>query len=657
MAIPARAQRCVEAVRAEFSRGEVEAEGHVRLRWPGCLVQANRLRLGPGGFSGEQVVLQGDGGMRLSAHRLHVSARGLVADFVHGWPCACESGAPLVTFGARSARVAPGGRRLHLRWPSLWVGSRRVLTLPYAVLPLERGVSGLLLPEIGYSGRDGVRLIQGLYLAPSRSMDLLAAGGWVQQRGAQARLRLRYWWNGRGDGELSLVGLQDGDLLRGAVRGHAAVGGRRWAVGLAPDLVSDLSYPAHMARDPGRVFAPYLRSRLWSWTVLGPLYLATQTDLIQDLAAPMATETSARGRVGASVGLLPLALAGPLSVDLAAGLSHWEPWTGMIFADPEACTSCTGPGDQRATSATSVTFSAGLNAAGSVGPLHLFSRGAYRLLALFLAGAESYPGDEVIHQGTIAAEASLPLARVYQGARGRSRHLLEPFVGATWSGGTVGLLQNPDGSSARQGGFGALGMRTGLMTRARGGPVRTPLWAEVNLLWPLAGLDRATRDQPLLGGLVRVNPPVPVSGHLRLNWGLQDNRLAELQGQVCLRTNIGLRPCAGYTRLRLEQLYGLTGARSGAWLLEAHRGLPLQLSADQVNATVRGRWGALELGVMLAADPLMGRLTHGSAWMDLTLGCGCYRLGLQGQGRMGQDWPDLMLRLELAGAGTRSCGL
>ena len=660
VAAPVQAQTCVEAVRAQFEKDQVEAEGHVRLRLPGCALRATKLRLTGQGLSGEQVVLSSAGGIRLRAHRLRMSDEGLQATFVHGSLCSCPSEPPLLTFSAHSARVASGSSRLHLWWPSLWLGNRRVLTLPYAALPLDRGVSGLLLPELGYSGRDGVRFTQGVYLVPSRSLDLLVEGGWIQQRGPVARTRLRYWWDGRGDGELLVSGLQDGDRLRGNLRGDAVVGGRVWAVGLAPDLVSDLSYAADMATDPGRVFAPYLRSRLWAWTGIGAMFVMARGDLLQDLASPLAGETSARGQVSAWAGLLPLALAGPLSLDLVVGVSHWEPWRGLIFEDPGACTACTGPGDQRAMRATSLTFSAGMNAATTVGPLRFSSRGAYRLLALYLAGASTYPGDEVLHRGTITAEASLPLARIFQGSATRYRHLLEPFVGALWSGGTAGLLLNPDGTSAREGGFGLLGLRTALLSRGpSGGRVRRPLGAELSLQWPLAGTRPGiTEQQPFLGGVLRVRPPGPISGSLSLNWGLQDNELAELQGQVCLRTGVGLEPCVGYTRLRLEQVHGLYSEGGRAWLNSADRVLPLQLSADQVYADVRARWGILELGLQLAADPVLGRLTHGSAWMDLTLGCGCYRLGVLGQSRLGQDWPDVVARLQFTGSGARGgCGL
>ncbi len=631
----------------------------MRLILPGCALRANQLRLSRAGLSGQQVELSGPGGMRLRAHRLRISDKGLEADFVHGAPCACPSGAALVTFGARAARVDRGGSRLHLRWPSLWISSRRVLTLPYAALPLERGVSGLMLPEVGYSGRDGVRLSQSVYLAPARSLDLLLGGGWVQQRGARASARLRYWWEGRGDGRLLVSGLQDGDRLRGAVRGQAVVGSATWAVGLAPDLVSDADLPADMAREPGRVFAPYLRSRLWAWTGLGPLYVATRGDLLQDLASPLAGDTSARGEVAATVGLLPLALGGPVSVNLAASVSHWQPYSGLVFRNPGACTACTGPGDQRATRATALSFSAAATAATSLGPLRMSGRYTYRLLALFLAGAERYPGDEVIHRATVAAEASLPLARVFQGSPSRHRHLLEPFVGAQWTGGSRGLLRSPDGSLARYGGFGVLGLRSGLMSRTPRGPVRRPVEAELSLLWPLPGTSLGSTDeQPYLGAVVRARPPGPLRGDLSLSWGLRDNRLVELQGQVCLRTGTGLQPCAGYARLRLEQVHDLVGSRQGAWLYGVDRGLPMRLWADQVYAAVRGRWGPLEVGVRLAADPVYGRVTHGAAWLDVLLGCGCYRLGVQGQSRLGQAWPDVALRLELAaGSGRGTCGL
>ena len=625
-------------MRARLERGRIHAEGHVRLRRAGCTVGATELTVTDRAIGGQRVTLDAAGGLHLSAHRLRMGPRGLKADFVHGWPCACPGGGkPLVTFGARAARVAPGGNRLHLKWPSLWIGSRRVLSFPYAVLPLEPGVSGLLPPEIGYSGRDGLRLVQGIYLSPSRRMDLLLHGGWIQRRGAHARTRLR-WWDPYGDGALEASGVHDQERWRGQIRGVAAAGGQRWSVGVAPDLVSDPTYAADVGQDPGRVFAPYLRSRAWVWTGLGSLYAATWADMIQELSWPAGSEVSPGAMVAAVAGLHPLALFGPLSLDLALGVAHRE------------------AGDR--SSATSLTFTGGLNAATTIGAFRFSSRGAYNLAARFRPDSAFHPADEVVHQGTLSAEASLPLARTFGDTSLRRRHTVEPFLGAHWAGGDQGLLLDLDGSSPRAGGFAVAGLRNTLISRRRGEALRRPLQAEASLLWPLPGLgdDAGDGSQPYLGGAVRLRAG-PVRGVVSLSWALEDNRLAELQARICARAPLGLRPCTGYTRLRLEQLHGLAASRQGAWLPSAHRTLMLQTTADQVYGSLQGRWGPVQAGLVLAADPVAGRLTHGTGWVDLSLGCGCYRVGLRGHGRMGQDWPDVLAHLEYTGAGRGGCGL
>ncbi len=628
---PAQAQQCVEAVRARLEPGRISAEGHVRLRLPGCTVGATELTVTRDGLAGKQVTLTA-GGLHLSAHRLSLGPRGLEASFVHGWPCACPGGGePLVTFSARTARVAAGASRLHLRWPSLWIGQRRVLTLPYALLPLEPGVSGLLPPEVGYSGRDGLRLVQGVYLAPSRRMDLLLHGGWVQRRGAHARARLR-WWDPLGDGNLALSGLHDQERWRGEIRGVAAIGGPRWSVGVAPDMVSDLDYAAHMSQDPGRVFAPHLRSRAWVWAGLGPGFVATWGDMIQNLSAPVVNDVSTGGQVTVLAGILPTALVGPVFMDLTLAVTRQEPGRDQGVA--------------------AVVLDAALSWATTLGPLRFSSRGAYGLLARFWDDA----GDEVIHRGTISVETSLPLARIYGDTDRRLRHTVEPFAGAHWSGGTAGRLREPDGSTPRDGGFAVAGLRNTVVSRRQREALRVLLQAEVNLLWPLPGLVDGADAQPHLGGTVRLRAG-PVRGAASLSWALEDNRLAEVQARICARAPLGLRPCAGYTRLRLEQLHGLAAARVGAWLLAAHRVMALQTSADQVWGSLGGRWGPVAVGLTLAADPVAGRLTHGSGRVDLSLGCGCYRVGLQGHGRVGQDWPDVLAHLEYTGSGRGGCGL
>ena len=635
----------------------------MRLRLGQCSLEANQLRLmlttpsdrkaSNDRLRGSQVALgQGaGGGLQLRAHRLQVRADGsLRARYVHGSLCGCSEGTPLVSFGARSARVAGGGRRLHLSWPSLWIGNHRFLTLPYVALPLQRGVSGLLPPRLSYSGRDGLRLSQGVYLVPLDTLDLLLEGGWIQHRGASGAARVRYWWDGRGSGQLQLRVQDDVSRTRGEIRGSAMLGGQRWAVGLAPNLVSDMSYTADLASPADRVFAPYLRSRLWSWIGRGPFFSALSGDLLQDLVTPLHDLHNTRGLLEAYAGLLPLTLLGPLLLDLEARARHWQSFYGGIQPDGAVA------GDF---STTALSVRAGVSVAVVMGPLRFSSRGSYQLQSLLGPQTPVVDGEQLLHLGSLAAEISLPLARTYRDSATRRRHLLEPLVGIRWAEGVTPLMHNPDGSSIRHGGHGVVGLRSGLLTRRGSGPVRRPLQAELMLSAPLFGVDHGSgADQLYAGGSLRLRSVGPFDGRLWVNWAMGSNTLTELQGSVCARVGQYLRPCVSYSRLRLSRLDELFGGRSRAWLWGGPELLPLQLTTDQLGGTLRARWRALSLGLQVATDPREGRLTHGKAWLDVTFGCGCYRAGLVGRTRMGQDWPDVALRLELLTGGPGGlCGL
>jgi len=613
-------------LRLEASGDQLELEGSVRGALGCCRLRANALHvdLSKGTLEGEQVNLCA-GHAALWAHKLRLGpGRALEARLLRGTPCAC-AGCPgpdqgPVRFNATRAWIAPGGRRLHLSWPVLRLGRVPVAALPYLALPLGPGVSGLLPPELGYSGRDGLRLALPLYLAGAQ-WDLLVAPGWIQERGAAGRARVRVYHE-NAEIELRGAGLRDDGQNRGQIRGRlvARAGGpdARLAVALAPDLVSDPDLTRELDRDVDRVLAPYLRSRAWGWASAGALYLTPRGDLYQHLASPSPYARGLLGAAGLDLGLAPVRLAGPAHLSLHGGLDHWS---GIQAAAGST------------THVSRVRLDPELSVADMLGPLRISTTGRYLLRVAAEPGAV-----EGIQGGLLRLEASLPLARRF----GSIVHLVEPVLALGW-GTTSAARVRPDGLVLQDGATARLGMRTELWRRdGESLPTRAlslQVGAEATDLGELP-------EQFLVAGELELSLRRILSTRLTASWAPDPGRLTELRGRLCVGG--GPRACAGYNRLRLLRVGELFRELDLApgWGLD----LP-DLRADQVFATLRGEVGPLALGGLAAWDPLRRELTHAGLSASVGLGCGCYRVGLEGAYREGQRWPDVMLTLGFGGGG------
>jgi hypothetical protein len=614
----------------------------MRLGSGSCLLRANALRLDltRRTLTGQQVELcadadPGEPGPTLWAHRLRLFGVGvdrLHAELVRGALCACDRSAPLLWFTARRARVDRSGRRLHLGWPVLRVGPVPVAALPYLALPLAPGVSGLLPPEVGYSGRDGLRLAQGAYLAGD-GMDLLLSGGWIQGRGAQGRTRLRFYrrWL---EVEIQGRGIRDGTWNRGQVRGrvvaHGVLGrsaparggasarGAHWAASVTPDLTSDPELPSVLEGRVERVFAPFLRSRAWIHGAWRSLYATGLGDLHQAIQSALVSGRGLGGATGLALGVAPTRLAGPLSLMLEGGIDHLAAGAGggetLVRLDPE------------------------LVAGGAVGPVRLSARGRYRI-----RGAQD-DGARVIHAGLLSLQAALPLARDFGGWI----HVLGPAAGVEWSMLDVDL-EMPDGVTLKPAGVETeVGLRTELW-------IRDGLPRRVIDLWTGALLPAPGSGSPaLVGSRADLAAGRLLRGELHALWAPGEGRLATLRGRLCAGPP-GLRICGGYTRLRVQRAGELSGELFGAWLLEAGTLLPLLLAPDQVNGSVELRLGGVRAAGAVAWDPVRRQHSHSSLGVSTALGCGCYRVGVAGAARRGQRWPDVSLTLELVGAGALRC--
>jgi hypothetical protein len=644
----------LEAERLELQPpGALHAEGDVRLRIGECELSADELSLTGSLIVAGHAWLR-TGAIELRAPRLSwTPGGGLEARWPRLALCGCggQSAAgrreapkgPLLRIGADRARIAPGGARVHLRWPALWIGSRRVLAVPYLALPLRRGVSGLLLPQLGYSGRDGVRVEQAGYLAGERA-DLLLGLGYIQSRGAWGRLRGSLIWDGHGEAELSLRGLQDGDRWRGALAGAAWLAWRGLGAGVVADLVSDPAWPAELDRDPDRVFSPYLRSRGWASAAAGPFAASGTLDVYQDLGAPLRQPEPLRlgwGRLAAD--LLPVSLIGPLLLEAQAQLQGRPTTDSQAFASPLRL-----PGLR-----ASFGFNPRLALASAAGPLRISSQLGYRALVGWLDGS-SASADQ--HGLLASLEASVPLARRY-GAGRSVQHRVEPFAAALYAR-SWGALELP-GVARQQGAFAALGLRSSLLGRAgQAAPASRIARGELRLELPIDEPGAVLRGAPVLQGELELRLPrlVSLDGLWRGRPG--SGETVELRGQLCVPGRRGhWRACSGYLRLRQLRAEDLLGGEALGWpLLDPQTQLALQTALDQVFASAEVHGGPLTVWGRAAVDPLAGRLTQGSYGLRLELRCRCVRVEVLGVSRAGQRWPDWLAQLSLSPAALGSVG-
>lgn len=626
----------LKATRLEVTPDEVRAEGRVSIRLGPCHLNANEIKLRQDrlAFIGKQVCLRA-GGMRIEAHRLRLRDGRLDALHVDGHICSCQGDRPLLSFWARRARVAGNGHRLHLHRPTFRVAGVPLITLPYLPVPLRPGTSGIMLPELGFSGRDGVRLAQGIYLAPTRGMDLVLAGGWIQQRGGQASNRFRLFGGHRGSAELNLLGLRDEGRLRGQAQGRLFLRGAGWATAASPDLVSDSELLADLDRSADRVFAPAVTSRLWTWIGQGAFNGAGNLALYQQLQSPSLMSQDVHGQGSVLLGLVPLRLVGPVYLMAYSRVGQW------ILPRP----------DEDPVEASVVTLTPGIGMAHKLGPIRTSINGFYQAWGA-RGSTERILGDQSrwVHSGQVTAELSLPLARIFSLKSARVRHLVEPLVGMRWTESSSGSFHLPDGSRADTAQSGILGFRSGVWVRREtGARIHRILWMETGAL-----LSRQI-GQSLVSSDLMASFWAGSSAQLGIVWQVDSPRPARIQGNVCVRPARWITPCAGYHRLRIDRQGHLSFQPDVAWLPLAGFLPPVTIQADQISGSLHLHWEGFNLGGYVAGDPVTAEVTHGVFWLEGVLGCGCVRAGLTGTSRLGQRWPDLMVRVILTGGSEFNC--
>ena len=151
--------------------------------------------------------------------------------------------------------------------------------LPYLVVPLKsERQTGLLIPSISFSGRDGIGYTQPFFWAISRSQDATFTFRNYPHVGQKYSTNYRYVVTENSSGELDFGGLRDKRFQGDAIAKKYLPEGRaeRWYLRFRdtynlPDgyiqksdinLVSDLAYPRDFAEDIGGFGDPALENRL-----------------------------------------------------------------------------------------------------------------------------------------------------------------------------------------------------------------------------------------------------------------------------------------------------------------------------------------------------------------------------------------------------------
>ncbi len=650
---PARAgDLSIDARRLRLQQHKVQADGSVRLQLGRCMLEANSLRLTLGEAVDARQARLAVGRIRLTAYRLRIRQRALDADWVAGSLWACEGSTPLLSLSARRGWVSPGGRRLHLKWPALRVNTRTLIKLPYWFLPLRPGVSGLLPPQIGWSGRDGVRWEQGGYWALSQRLDLRITVGWIHGRGPRGQLTWRYFTEEHGDGELSVRGLEDQGWWRGSIRGRLMFKGQGWSAGVIPDLVSDGAQPIQLDHEADRIFSPYLRSRIWNRIGGETLVGAVSGDLFTQIQAPARREQALHEHFDATLGLMPIQLAGPLLLLGTLDVSSWSGGGAYFTSLRES------QGEDYPMAVSQLRFRPVVALAQRLGPLRVSGKAAYYYAGVWAPQVRASGWSLTsIQGGTLALEGSVPLERIFVHKQQRILHRLEPLAAWRWSGSDAPDHLMPDGTALWTGHRFMAGLRTRVMSRMSKGPVRR--WGEAQVLvelplaWPNVDYEVL---KPVFGGTLSIGPLRRMQLVADLRYLPTEARVAKVGIRGCAQWG-GLRPCAGYLHARLDHLAeGLTDDGDRAWMApDAMGSLPLDLQLDQITGGLSWRWSPLSIMLQAAVDPAAARLTQISYSIEWTFGCGCYQLELRGRSWAGSGNHHLMLGLRLLPGAVIAC--
>jgi hypothetical protein len=613
----ARASKQQSSLLLRCERLTVDDEGWVissgRVELPHCRLRAKRIQHRRGQLHAQHIRLIGPNGAGLlSAAALRFdNDLQLVLRTVRMRLCG-----PLSVSASRIRRRSTSNR-LHLSWPVAWVGSVPVAALPYLSLPLESGLSGLLIPAIGVGGDGEVRLTLPVFIGMGAA-GLTLAGTWTSQRGfgGQSALGVDFGQNGAGQIALVFGGHRaPGALLRSNAwisLGSATLSVQAQyfsaaslleGVALAPQWLFD------MAQAPRWIFAPYLRTRGLLSMDLGPLSARLAADLFSQKASD--SEHHALRWV-ASMVLAPISLWGPFyamgSLDVG--------WSDRLASGP---TSRNSPRQ-----AEYLRMSASLAAAQRVG--------WFALTGAFSVRRESRAGLDVVQALDGRGALGLPLRRRLAGGWS---HDLEPWLGwrsIAW--GDCAACEHRDASHIIVG-----GVKSELRNRRGTSSLRT----DISLFYGserLVSADleaRYARRLMLSGRLVQ-----PFSGQ-PLHLALQASLIGD--GQM-----LGV----GYLRDRGELSARIMVASVEPWsALDPRRAFLIPDPSDPAvmrfgAAFAKARFTLaqqLDLRAQIVLDLTENKASYGVLGLDWRTSC--FAVRVSGMFRRGQPLPDVIAQIDL----------
>jgi LPS-assembly protein len=479
-------------------------------------------------------------------------------------PCDCGEDPPSWKITTPQMAVDPEDGAWLVR-PTFRVGDTGLFTLPAIWVPFGEHRTGLLQPQVGYTGINGWLAQGAFFWAVRRWLDLTFQVDWLENRGFRPGLEMRYAAAPGSFGRIAGGWIDDDRAkiqrfnLDGYVRQEIAPGA---SLSLDFALVSDTHYILeyfYAVRDRS---LEYLSSTLSLEAARGDHAALVAADWFQDLMGGTGPRIDLfSSQAGATVQRLPRASYHllprplgdtPLLLSLRAGLTHfWR--TGESFDE-----AASAPGYEVGDPVRvyrRLDVGVGLSAPLDLAGLTLTPRAAYRQL-VYDASVPGFPATR--GHLLVGADLAAPFSRVF-GAPPRGpapvgswRHVVEPvvawrYVPSTYDRGS-GLasslfgLDDLDELSRTHRLY--AGVRTRLVRKTGESSYSVPLTARLTQGFDLGAhglLDTRLRTQGEVG---------PVSGTLDLSYDPKHGRLDESLVSLVLRDSRGDSLSFSYNFLR-----------------------------------------------------------------------------------------------------------